>query len=264
MSAQFLVCPPPDSAFSGPRARRQWDRFVETLACAGNVRLIELASRHDTPGLVFPAHGALIVGKLAVVSTFRHAEDRREQSAYRHALARAGLATTFLKQTYFEGSADALYDPVRPLCYAGYGWRTERSATLQLTELVGCRVLALMLVDERFVHLNSVLCPLASGHVLAYMPALSPHAQSALHRIVGTQLVIEVDADDALQLACNAVEIDDVLIVHRVSNRLRARLNAIGHRLFCTELDEFVANGGSARSLALRLDDGPYAAAAAS
>ena len=51
--------------------------------------------------------------------------------------------------------------------------------------------------------------------------------------------------------------------MHDCSRRLRERLNAIGYRVFCTELDEFIKAGGSAKSLTLRLDDGPAAGIAA-
>ena len=127
-----------------------------------------------------------MVGNLAIVSSFRHAERRREQPVYRAALARAGFATTFLRQTYFEGAGDALFDRVRPLLYAGYGWRTERGATLQLQEIVGCRVLPLLLVDERFYHLDTALCPLGErpragvhGRVLAARPDACCAARSS-------------------------------------------------------------------------------------
>jgi N-dimethylarginine dimethylaminohydrolase len=264
MPAQFLVCPPTAAAFPGSDARRQWDRLTETVACAGNVRFIEIESPLETPGLTFISRGALIVGNLAIVSSFRLPEYRREQGICRRALSNAGLATTYLCQTYFEGAADALFDRVRPLCYAGYGPRTERSATVQLADVVGCRVLPLLLVDERFVHLDSVLAPLSTGHVLVHMQAFSTHAQSMLRRAVDPRFLIDVEIDDALDLACNALEIGDALIFHRVSRKLRAQLNEIGYRVFCTELDAFVCAGGSAKSLMLRLDDGPVAVQVAS
>jgi len=275
MSTRFLVCPPTHYAISydinpwmtrnvgyaAPEARRQWDRFVETLLCAGDVALVEVEANEHVPDLVFTANAALISGNLAIVSSFRYPERRREQGIFRAALARAGLATTYLRQTYFEGAGDALFDRVRPLCYAGYGWRTERSATLQLQEIVGCRVLPLLLVDERFFHLDTALCPLASGHVLAYMDAFSPHAQTLLRRAVEPGYLIEVGMDDALALACNAVEVGtDALVLHSASRSLRERLHDAGYRVFCTELDEFIRAGGSAKNLTLRLDDGPAVA----
>ncbi len=277
MATRLLVCPPghydvryainpwmtPHVGDSTPDALRQWERFVELAGCVGDVELIAVEPQPQTPDLVFTANAALMVGNLAIVSSFRHAERRREQPVYRAALARAGFATTFLRQTYFEGAGDAMFDRARPLLYAGYGWRTERGATLQLQEIVGCRVLPLLLVDERFYHLDTALCPLSSGHVLAYMDAFSPHAQTLLRRAVDPRYLIEVSVDDALRFACNAVEIGDALVMHECSRRLRERLHAIGYRIFCTDLSEFHKAGGSAKCLTLRLEDGPAASMAA-
>jgi N-dimethylarginine dimethylaminohydrolase len=171
MSKRLLVCPPTHYAvnydinpwmtrnvgYSAPNAQRQWDRFIETLGCAGSVEFVHLEANEHVPDLVFTSNAALICGNLAIVSSFRHPERRREQGIFRAALTRAGLATTFLQQTYFEGAGDAMFDRVRPICYVGYGWRSERNATLQLQEIVGCRVVPLLLVDERFFHLDKAL-----------------------------------------------------------------------------------------------------------
>jgi N-dimethylarginine dimethylaminohydrolase len=271
MTTRLLVCPPGhyDVRYSinpwmsrhvgdsTPDARRQWERFIELAGCVGDVEFVPVAQAEQTPDLVFTANAALMCGNLAIVSSFRHAERRREQPVFRAALARAGFATTFLQQTYFEGAGDALFDRARPILYAGYGWRTERGATLQLQEIVGCRVLPLLLVDERFYHLDMALCPLSSGHVLAYMDAFSPHAQTLLRRAIEPGYLIEVSVDDALRFACNAVEIGDGVILDDCSRRLRERLHDIGYRVFRTELSEFHKAGGSAKCLTLRLDDGP-------
>src|SRR5258708_6797491 len=237
MSAHSLVPPPVQSASTKPEVRRQWDRFTETLACTGDVSLHEVQGGNGAPGLVFIANGAFVVGKVAIISSFRKPERRFEQAACRVALGQAGLATTYLRQTYFEGAADTMFDRVRPLCYAGYGWCTERSATVQLAEIVGCRVLPLMLVDERFVHLNTVLCPLGSGHVLVFMDAFSQRAQTLLRSTIDAHYLTEVSVEDALGFACNAVEIGDALVLHQVSHALRSRLNDIGYRVFSVELD---------------------------
>ena len=264
MATRLLVCPPAHVGDVASDATRQWDRFVELIGCVGGVELVHVEPQPHASDIAFTANAALIVGNLAIVSSFRHAARRREQPVYRATLARAGYATTFLRQTYFEGAGDALFDRVRPLLYAGYGWRTERGATLQLQEIVGCRVLPLLLLDERFPHLDSVLCPLSSGHVLAYMDAFSPQAQTMLRRAIEPRALIEVSVDDALQLACNAVEIGDAVIMDDCSRRLRERLHDAGYRVFRTDLSEFLKAGGSAKCLTLRLDDGPaYAAVAA-
>jgi len=268
---RLLMCPPTNfsiaydinpwmSANVGaatPDATRQWDRLVETLECAGDVRIERLEPRTGLPDLVFTANAALISGGLAILSSFRHPERRREQRAYRSVLAQHGFATTFLQQTFFEGAGDALFDRVRPLLYAGYGWRSDRAAATQIAETLGVRTLPLMLVDDRFYHLDTCLCPLASGHVMAYMDAFSPHAQTLLRRAVEPEYLIEVSAGDAVDFACNAVELGDAIVLHAASARLRDRLNAAGYRVFATDLSDFIKAGGSAKCLTLKLEDGP-------
>jgi N-dimethylarginine dimethylaminohydrolase len=93
--------------------------------------------------------------------------------------------------------------------------------------------------------------------VLAYLPAFSAQAQLLLRRAVEPEYLIEAGADDACALACSAVEVGESLVLHCASRALRECLNAAGYRVFCTDLGEFVAAGGSAKDLALRLDDGP-------
>jgi N-dimethylarginine dimethylaminohydrolase len=271
MPTRFLVCPPTHYAvtydinpwmtrnvgYSAPDAQRQWERLMETFSVAANVQLVTMEPGEHVPDLVFTANAGLICGNLAVLSSFRHPERRREQSHYRTHLAKAGFATTYLQQTYFEGAGDAIFDRVRPILYAGYGWRSERNATLQLQELVGCRVMPLLLVDERFYHLDMALCSLSSGHVIVYMDALSPHAQTQLRRTIDPGYLIEIGIDDALSFACNSVELDDAIVMHACTRSLRERLNHAGYRVFQTELDEFHKAGGSVKSLTLKLDDGP-------
>ena len=246
-----------------PDAVRQWDRLVETLECAGDVRIERMEPRAGVPDLVFTANAALVSGKLAIMSSFRHPERRREQRTYRSALAQYGFATSFLQQTFFEGAGDALFDRVRPLLYVAHGWRSERNAATQIAETLGVRTLSLLLVDERFYHLDTCLCPLASGHVMVYMDAFSPHAQTLLRRAIEPEYLIEISTADAIDFACNVVEIGDALVLHAASTRLRQRLHDAGYRIFATDLSDFHKAGGSAKCLTLKLEDGPAEAVAA-
>ena len=244
-------------------AERQWERLVEVLGCAADVEIATIDPKPGVPDLVFTANAALISGGLAIMSSFRHPERRREQGLYRNWLAQNGFATTFLQQTFFEGAGDALFDRRRPALYTGYGWRTERSATTQVSDTLGVRTIPLLLVDERFYHLDTCLCPLSSGHVMVYMDALSPHSQKLLRRLIEPEFLIEVGIEDALSFACNAVEVGDAVVLHDASAKLRERLHAAGYRVFATDLSEFHKAGGSAKCLTLKLDDGPAHAEAA-
>ena len=274
---RLLMCPPSNFAvtydinpwmsqhvgLATPHAVRQWDRLVETLQCAGDVRIEYVDPQPGVPDLVFTANAALVSGRLAVLSSFRHPERRREQPYYRAALASAGFATTALHSAFFEGAGDALFDRRRPLLYMGYGWRSDRIAAAEVSETLGVRTIPLLLVDERFYHLDTCFCPLASGHVLVFMDAFSPHSQKLLRRTVEPEYLIELSVTDALSFACNAVELDETLVMHDASMKLRERLHSIGYRVFATDLSDFHKAGGSAKCLTLKLEDGPASAEAA-
>ena len=255
------MCPP--HHYNALGAWRQWERFVEVLHVAADVQIELVDPAPQAPDLVFTASAALVSGDLAIVATSRDDTQRLSRQVYRGTLARLGFATTFLQETSFAGSADALFDRVRPIVYVGYGSLSDRMVTLQLTDLLDARVVALGLADPTFPHLDSVLCPLRSGHVLAYMPALTSHAQRLLRRIIEPEFLIELGAPDAHALACNAVEIGDALVLHDASRALREQLVDAGYRTFSTDLAGFVGAGAGAKRLTLRLDDGPAATGAA-
>jgi N-dimethylarginine dimethylaminohydrolase len=258
----MLMCRPAlDHAI--PDAQRQWDRFVELLRIAGDVEIELIDPVHTAPDLVFTANAALVNGDLAILSTHRDPAQLRRRQIFRSTLAQLGLATTVLQQAHFEGAADVLFDRVRPIVYAGYGLRSDRAAALQLSELIDARIVPLRLVDERFSHLDMALCPLGGGHVMAYMPAFEAQSQRMLRRLIEPEYLIELGAGDALDLACNAVEVDRALVLAAAGPRLRTRLMAAGYRVFVSDLPAFVQAGAGTKKLTLRLGDAPAAAGVA-
>ncbi|MGZ3503285.1 MAG: dimethylarginine dimethylaminohydrolase family protein [Vulcanimicrobiaceae bacterium] len=244
-------------------ARRQWQRLVDMLHDAGDVRIELVEPSPAVPDLVFTANAALISGRLAIVSTFRYAQRRREEQLYRERLAGLGFKTTALESAFFEGAGDALFDRRLPLLYVGHGWRTDACAVATIGEIVGVATLPLHLVDPRFYHLDTCLCPLGSGHVMAYVEAFSPQAQVALRTAVGPEFLIEVSRSDALDFACNAVEVNGTIVLHGATYALRDRLRDAGYRVIATDLSDFHRSGGSSKCLTLKLEDGPAQAQAA-
>ena len=261
MAHRILMCSP--QYYHAPGALRQWERFIELLRIAADVHIELVDPAPQAPDLVFTANAALVNGDLAIIATPADPAQTIARKVYRGTLARLGFATTFIDGASFAGTADALFDRVRPITYVGYGPHSDRIVTLQLGEFVAARVVPLGLAGPHFAHLDSVLCPLGSGHILVYMPALNPHAQRLLHRTIEPEYLIEISSADAMHYACNAVELDDALIMHHASRGLRDRLLAAGYRVFSTDLGEFIKRGAGAKRLTLRLDDGPAAAGAA-
>ena len=245
--------------YTAPEAQRQWDRLVETFRVAGDVDIAFVDPVEGLPDLVFTANAALVSRKKAIISTFRFPERQPESPVFEAWFRQNGYDVSNLGETYFEGAGDALFDRRKSVLYMGYGWRTGHRAAADIAQAAGAHVVELELHDDRFYHLDVALCPLGTGHVMAFMDAFTPAAQETLRRSVGdAELLIEVELEDALQFACNAVEIERSIIMHSASQRLRERLSAAGYRVFSTELSEFLRAGGSAKCLTLKLDDGPH------
>jgi N-dimethylarginine dimethylaminohydrolase len=114
---------------------------------------------------------------------------------------------------------------------------------------------ALQLVDPRFYHLDTCLCPLSGGHLMYYPAAFDAASQAAIVARVPQDKRIAVSEEDALAFACNAVNLDDLVILNRASESLRGRLDEAGYRVQETPLHEFLKAGGSAKCLTLRLDE---------
>jgi lysine-ketoglutarate reductase/saccharopine dehydrogenase-like protein (TIGR00300 family) len=161
------------------------------------------------------------------------------------------------KDLPFEGAGDALFDRVRPLLWAGYGFRTELDAHALIAELLSLEVVSLRLIDKRFYHLDTCLCPLERGFLIYYPPAFDARSNAQIEHRVPTEKRIVLDEPDAVHFAANAVNIGDTLILHRASDALKMQLSAAGFQVFEAPLTEFIKSGGAARCLTLRLNELP-------
>jgi N-dimethylarginine dimethylaminohydrolase len=114
--------------------------------------------------------------------------------------------------------------------------------------------IALELVDPRFYHMDTALCPLPRGEVMFVPGAFTLEGQTVIRDRVETTQRIEVGVEDACQLAANAVCIGNTLVMSGCSGHLRSALEERGYRIVTTPLQSFLRSGGAAFCLTLRLD----------
>jgi lysine-ketoglutarate reductase/saccharopine dehydrogenase-like protein (TIGR00300 family) len=268
---RYLMCPPEffqvdyvinawmegniDRA-NGALAAEQWHHLHVTLARQGKIELITPLA--GSPDMVFTANAGLVLGDLAVLSRFLHQERQSEEPHFRDWFEQHGFRVHELpKDLPFEGAGDALFDRVRPLLWAGYGFRTELDAHALIAELLSVEVVSLRLIDKRFYHLDTCLCPLERGFLIYYPPAFDARSNAQIEHRVPTEKRIVLDEPDAVHFAANAVNIGDTLILHRASDALKMQLSAAGFQVFEAPLTEFIKSGGAARCLTLRLNELP-------
>lgn len=235
------------------RARQQWEDLHRHVSSAAHVELIDHIA--GLPDMVFTANAGLVYRDTAVPSRFRHEERAGEEAYFTRWFSGNAFAVDELDGMSFEGAGDALLDRGQPLLWVGYGHRSDGHAAVALQKLLGVETVALQLVDPRFYHLDTCLCPLSGGHLMYYPAAFDAASQAAIAARVPEDKRIAVSEDDALVFACNAVNLDDLVILNRASEALRQRLGDAGYRVQQTPLDEFLKAGGSAKCLTLRLDE---------
>ena len=231
-------------------ATRQWENLRQLIIeCGGHVELADPVE--SLPDMVFTANAALIYRKIAILSQFRHRQRQGEETYWRGILTGLGYRIEWPPEANaFEGAGDALF--CGDSLYAGYRIRSDASGHQGIAEALGIAVTPLELVDDYFYHLDTCFCPLSATEALYYPGAFDDYGRKVLHQSIPH--LIEVEAEEARQFACNAVVLDRNVITSIGCSRLHAKLSARGWVPHATDLGEFIKAGGSAKCLTLRLD----------
>ena len=239
---------------SRDRALEQWQGLYQIIADHATVDLIK--PQPGWPDLVFTANAGLVLGYTVVLSRFFHPERQGEEPHFKTWFEEQGFTVHELpKDLPFEGAGDALFDREGRYLWAGYGFRSELDSHPYLAEWLDVEVLSLRLMDERFYHLDTCFCPLTDGYLLYYPPAFDSYSNRLIELRVPPEKRIIVDEPDAINFACNAVNINRIVIMNRASDSLKQQLAHVGFQVLETPLDEFLKAGGAAKCLTLRVTE---------
>jgi N-dimethylarginine dimethylaminohydrolase len=245
-----------DNQVDRARALSQWDALHRAYASLGQEVVLAEPVR-GLPDMVFTANAGVVWNGRAVLSHFRHAERQGEESHWEAFFARHGFALTLPpRDMHFEGAGDALF--VGDRLFAGYGFRTDRSAHRFVARALDVDVVSLELVDPRFYHLDTCFCPLNEQTVLFAPAAFSRSSAHTIRALVPH--VIEVPADIAAGFACNAITVGNRVISSDAATRLQHPLHDAGFDTTALAMTEFMKSGGGVRCLSLPLDAGRRAA----
>lgn len=266
---RFLMCPPDHydvdyvinpwmegniHKSSQNRASEQWQQLFYILKEHATVDLV--TPQKGVPDMVFTANAGLVLGNTVVLSRFYHKERQGEEPFFKHWFLEKDFTVYELpKDLPFEGAGDALFDREGRWLWAGYGFRSELDSHPYLAKWLDTEVLSLRLTDERFYHLDTCFCPLQDGYLLYYPPAFDGYSNRLIEMRVPESKRIAIGEVDAVNFACNAVNIGSIVIVNKVSDELRQRLTHAGFQIVETPLTEFLKAGGAAKCLTLRVTE---------
>lgn len=239
---------------SRDRAVEQWQGLHHILKEHAIVDLV--TPEKGWPDMVFTANAGLVLGDTVVLSRFLHKERQGEEPYFKQWFEANGYTVNELpKDLPFEGAGDALLDREGRWLWAGYGFRSELDSHPYLAKWLDIEVLSLRLIDERFYHLDTCFCPLANGYLLYYPGAFDSYSNRLIEIRVAPEKRIAIAEADAVNFACNAVNVDSIVIMNKASDALKSRLAEVGFQVLETPLTEFLKAGGAAKCLTLRVTE---------
>jgi N-dimethylarginine dimethylaminohydrolase len=264
---RLLVCPPDyfgieyeinpwmrlSNRVDHEQAVRQWHELMRLLEKDLGVALERMTPVPGLPDLVFTANAGVVVGRTALVSRFRYPERQREEAHFEHWFRGHGYEVITLEaDLHFEGAGDLLGFP--DYWFGGYRQRSDIRVFPILSERFRREIIPLELVDSRFYHLDTCLCPLSGGELLYFAAAFDHYGQAAIAERVPATLRLAVSEDEALKFACNAVCIGKHVVLPTGCPTTQDWLRIRGYETHTVQLDEFMKSGGSAKCLTLALD----------
>jgi lysine-ketoglutarate reductase/saccharopine dehydrogenase-like protein (TIGR00300 family) len=239
---------------SQERAVEQWQGLFHIIKDHAIVDLV--APQKGVPDMVFTANAGLVLGDTVVLSRFYHKERQGEEPFFKQWFEEQGYTVHELpKDLPFEGAGDALLDREGRWLWTGYGFRSELDSHPYLAKWLDIEVLSLRLMDERFYHLDTCFCPLTGGYLLYYPPAFDAYSNRLIEMRVPAAKRIAVGETDAANFACNAVNIEQTIILNKATDELKQRLAEVGFQVIETPLTEFLKAGGAAKCLTLRVTE---------
>jgi N-dimethylarginine dimethylaminohydrolase len=228
-------------------AQAQWERLRQTYVELGhNVDLVEPVP--GLPDMVYAANGGFIANDIAVVARFRFAERADESKAYAEWMSSRGYRPVTTRHVN-EGQGDLLL--VGQVVLAGYGFRTDRRAHVEISSVLGMPVVSLELVDPRFYHLDTALAVLDDHTIAYYPPAFSGAAQRQLHGLFPDAIV--VGSADAYVLGLNVVSDGLHVVLPAAATGFAKQLGDAGFEPVGVDLSELLKGGGSVKCCTLEV-----------
>ena len=237
---------------SRERAAQQWQNLYKAMTEIAEVELVE--PQPGLPDMVFTANAGLERNGIVALSSFFHPERQGEEQHFRRWFHEAGYTVLDTpRSTPFEGEGDALFSIEGKRLWAGHGPRTAPASHTNLSKVWSVEVVPLHLIDPRFYHLDTCFAPLANGHILYYPEAFDSASIAAIEAFYPASKRIIVSESDAVHFACNAVNIEDIIILNRISGKLSGQLERLGFQVVQVDLTEFLKAGGAAKCLVMKL-----------
>lgn len=232
------------------KAMEQWTSLKELLQSL-KIDVHQISPGSSLPDMVFAANGALLYKNIGIVSNFKAFPRRNEADHWNEYLMDKLFITKHI-DTFFEGAGDALFSHDDTILWMGYGFRTDYISKYAIKNILPqVHIYALNLTNPIWYHLDTCFCPLTNNKLMMYPDAFSDESLQLIHSQYEETDIIKISKYDALNFACNAVNIGNHVIMHNASKDLQETLKKHGYLVHICPMDEFLLSGGSCKCCVL-------------
>lgn len=228
-------------------AQEQWSHLKMTLEnCGADVELIN--PRPNLPDMTFTSSAALVHGSKIFLSHYRYPERQGEEEHFKAWFELSGFEIYTEDEQSFEGASDALF--LNQTLFAGFGFRSEQRFYARLEEYNISHIVYCELKDPDFFQLDLAFCPIDHNRAIWYPNAFSTTAQTNMQKQAE---LIAIPKNEAHRFACNAIVLDDKIIIPSDCPKTKKLLTSLNFTVFECPMSEFIKAGGACKSLTLQL-----------
>jgi N-dimethylarginine dimethylaminohydrolase len=232
-------------------AKRQWQLVYDTYVRLGyTIELIDPV--RGLPDMVFTANGALLIeGRVFSTHYGEHAQERSPETPVFEAWFRDhGYTTIYTPVHDSEGEGDILY--AQGTIFAGYGQnRSSKESHPELKEFFDKEVVSMHLIDKRFYHLDTAMCPLNDTTVMYYPGAFDAAGNKELEARFPDRII--ASEEDAAGFGLNAVTDGENVVLSNAATALTDELKKRGFNPIGMDMTEFRKSGGAVKCCTLEL-----------
>lgn len=231
------------------RASKQWKIFLSKLK-KNNIKISLINPVKNLPDMVFTANAGLYINESnsIIISKFKHKERQQESLFYEDFFNKKNIKIIKTKLN-FEGAGDALFFNNKLI--GGYGFRTDPLVYEEIKEHVKCEIIKVELIDSRFYHLDTCFCPLKNKDYMIYPQAFSADSLQKIRKLGGRE--IAVCEQDAVNFACNAVCVENKVVLPENCENTYNELAKYGYDAVAVCVTEFLKSGGACKCLTLEI-----------
>ena len=202
---------------------------------------------------VFAANAALLHERsnIAVLANFTAEPRREETQIWSEFLDEQGFDVRTMSSK-FEGQGDALFSHNCKMLWVGNGFRSEKKAANELQNIFSdTSVISLTLVNPMFYHLDTCFCPLENDKLLFYSKAFDKESLKKIYDVYDKKNTVDVSGEDAMNFACNAINVGKNVIMNKPSWGLIEDLDEHDFNVIKTPMSQFLLSGGSTKCTVL-------------